>query len=201
MDHLSNLFARYPKLEGQRTEIAAALELLINCFKQQGKLLTCGNGGSAADADHIVGELMKGFYLPRKLSSEEQRRFGEVGDKLQGALPAVSLTQQAALLSALANDVSADMVYAQQVYGYGCPQDVLIGISTSGNASNVIRALEVARAKGMSTILLTGANGGKGAALADVTIKAPATITAEVQEYHLPIYHYLCAAVEAAFFG
>jgi D-sedoheptulose 7-phosphate isomerase len=171
--------------------------------------LVCGNGGSAADAEHIVGELMKGYLLQRPIPDETRARLvaaspesgAYLAGALQGALPAISLVSQASLLSAIANDTAADMVFAQQVYGYGRAGDVLVGISTSGNARNVVYAMQVARAMGMHTCALTGPGGGALKSVADVCICAPGESTPAIQERHLPIYHVLCAMLEEEFFG
>jgi len=174
-----------------------------SCFESGGKLLLCGNGGSAADCDHIVGELMKGFLLKRPVPDEfcnHPALKGE-GKLLQGALPAISLVSQNALSTAYANDVEADMIFAQLVYGLGKTGDVLMGISTSGNARNICHALRVARAAGMKTIGLTGRSGGDMRPLCDFCLCVPADETYRIQEYHLPVYHTLCAMLEAAFFS
>jgi phosphoheptose isomerase len=202
------LVQRYPALLGCRPAIEQAYAALVQSFSDGGKLLICGNGGSAVDSDHIVGELMKAFVKPRTVEQEFQdalaRMFGEdgahTGKMLQGCLPTLSLTSQAALLSAIANDTDATMVYAQQVYGYGQKSDVLLAISTSGNSRNIIRAAQVARVKGMVVIGLTGKTGGKLAPLCDVAIRVPSSVTSEIQEWHLPIYHALCMALEEVFF-
>lgn len=200
MDHLKRLIERYPEMEGMKDEISRVYELMKECFKAGGKLLVCGNGGSAADSDHIVGELMKGFYKMRRLSEDEKIKYGEIGEKLQGALPAIALTQHPALSTAYLNDVDPQMVFAQQVYGYGQKGDVLIGLSTSGNSVNVVAAARVAAAKGMKVIAMTGRDGGALKRISDAAIVAPAQITADIQEYHLPIYHTLCAMIEEYFF-
>lgn len=200
MNHLNRLVERYPALREMSAEINQTFELLRDCFEAGGKLLVCGNGGSSADSDHIVGELMKGFYKLRPLQSDEKDRYGELGDKLQGALPAIALTQHSALSTAFLNDVDPEMVFAQQVYGYGNAGDVFLGLSTSGNSVNVVAAAKVAAAKGMKVITMTGRDGGKLKALSDVCLVAPAQITADIQEYHLPIYHTLCAMIEEYFF-
>lgn len=208
-DLLHTLVSRYPELTACLADIQAAFDLLRATFQRGGKILVCGNGGSAADSEHIVGELMKGYRLPRPLPDAARRRILEawpeegayLADHLQGALPAISLVSQSALLSAFANDVAADMVYAQQVYGYGRPGDALIAISTSGNAANVLHAVQVGRALGLGTIGLTGRDGGRLKAVCDVTIRVPADSTPAIQERHLPIYHTLCALLEEAFFA
>jgi D-sedoheptulose 7-phosphate isomerase len=209
MKHLDELVARYPALATCRADVEAAFRALVDCFSAGGKLLLCGNGGSAADADHIVGELMKGFLSARplpetfraRLRSAEPAIGPAIAEKLQGSLPAINLGAGAALLSAFGNDVDADLAYAQAAHGYGKPGDVLLGLSTSGNAANVRAALCVARAVGMKTIGLTGRGGGKMAGLCDILIAVPATRTFEVQELHLPVYHCLCAMVEAHFYS
>jgi D-sedoheptulose 7-phosphate isomerase len=206
---MERLLERYPDLNRCAPAIRGAYELLERSYRGGGKLLVCGNGGSAADSEHIVGELMKGFVSRRPVPAEFRQKLGEfspqeadyLADHLQGALPAIALVSHTALSSAYANDVAADMIYAQQVYGYGRPGDALLGISTSGNATNVANALRVARALGMSTIGLTGRDGGAMVSLCDVAICAPGQTTAEIQERHLPIYHALCMMLEEAFFS
>lgn len=196
---MENLLKRYPALVSVSDKISQATELIIDVYENGGKVLVCGNGGSAADSEHIVGELMKGFMLKREV--KDKRIPGEIRSKLQGALPAISLPSQSAILSAFINDVDPDMVYAQLVYGYATEKDLVIGISTSGNSKNVVNAIEVARALGAKTISLTGENGGKLLGISDVTISVPECETYKVQEYHLPVYHYICASVEKHFFG
>lgn len=205
---LRKLFLDRPALLPCRAEIGAACELLINCAKARGTVLVCGNGGSAADSEHIVGELMKGFLLRRPLDRTEKEKFAAVpggeriAEKLQGAVRAVSLVSQAGLISAFANDVDAALVYAQQVYGYAeKPQDVLIGLSTSGNSQNVVNAAIAAKACGIRSVGITGSGGGKLGAIADVTIRLPADETFQIQELTLPVYHALCAATEAEIFA
>jgi D-sedoheptulose 7-phosphate isomerase len=208
MDWKIEFLHTHPELESCVPDIEQALDLIKKCFEHGGKLLLCGNGGSAADAEHIVGELMKGYLLKRPLPEVIQNKLRavdpvageELAGKLQGCLPAISLVSQGALISAIANDISADMVYAQQVIGYGREGDVLWGLSTSGNAKNVIAAFKVAKAVGMKTIALTGPTGGMLKSIADVTICAPGDQTASIQEKHQPIYHLLCALLEAEFF-
>lgn len=199
----------YPELKACQKDLDAAERLVISCYSAGGKLLLCGNGGSAADSDHIVGELMKGFLKRRPIDGALYdslvEKFGKAeADKLsaslQGALPAISLNVHGSLTSAFLNDVGSETVFAQGVMGYGRPGDVLICISTSGNSKNCVDAAEVALAKGMSVIAMTGAKESKLSAIATVTLKAPSTETYRVQEYHLPLYHALCADVEAYFF-
>ncbi len=192
------LYERYPALKVCMDDISAALELMIDTYRSGGKILVCGNGGSAADSDHIVGELMKGFLLKREVADE--RIPPHIRGNLQGSLPAISLPSQSAILSAFINDVVPDMMYAQLVYGYANPQDLVIGISTSGNSANVVNAVETAKAMGINTIAMTGHNGGKLGDIATVTIRVPSDETYKIQEYHLPVYHYLCAQTEKEIF-
>ena len=206
---LNQLFSRYPALEDCRQEIVVAYDLLRGCFAAGGRLLVCGNGGSAADSLHIVGELMKGFALPRKLSADWEEKFKQVCpemapylmENLQGALPAISLVSETALSTAYANDQAPDLSFAQQVLGQGMAGDVMLCISTSGNSTNVLYAAAVARAKELRVIGLAGQDGGQLRGLSDVCICAPSRITYQIQEYHLPIYHALCLALEREFFG
>ncbi len=208
MTHLDELVSRYPLLAVVRAEIEAAFHAIIDCYEAGGKLLVCGNGGSAADADHIVGELMKGYLRPRPLASglREKLRAADpelgpvLGENLQIAFAAINVSSISAFATAFGNDVSAELTYAQATGGYGRPGDVLLGISTSGNATNVRAALTMARALEMRTIGLTGNGGGRMAGRCDILIAVPAVRTFEVQELHLPVYHCLCAMVEAHFF-
>jgi D-sedoheptulose 7-phosphate isomerase len=205
---LDVLQTRYADLEPCIPAIRAACEMLRETFAAGGKLLICGNGGSAADSEHIVGELMKGFQSKRpvsdtlrdKLMQHNSERGAYIADRLQGALPAIALSSHTALVTAISNDVAADMIFAQQVYGYGTAGDTLLGISTSGNAESVINALHVARTLGLHTMGLTGQSGGKMRELCDIAICVPFTDTAEIQERHLPIYHALCIMLEQEFF-
>lgn len=205
---LEKLSQDYPQLEACKGSIEEAFNLVKNCYAGNGKVLVCGNGGSAADSEHIVGELMKGFQLKRRICEEDERKIkfiagGEaeyICSNLQGALPAISLVSQVAVASAYINDIAADMVFAQMVYGYAREGDVLIGLSTSGNSINVINAIKVAKAFGVKTIGMTGMNGGKMRGLCDVTICVPSEITYKIQEYHLPVYHTLCSMIEYEFF-
>ncbi len=206
---LEELVARYPQLLPVKDEIRKAAECIIASYEQGGKLLVCGNGGSCSDSDHIVGELMKGFENKRRITEVLKKQLiatdGDRGiylaDKLQHALPAISLTAHSALITAVANDTDADLIFAQQVVGYGNSWDVLIGISSSGNSQNVIDALITAKAKGMSVIGLTGETGGKMKQYCDILINVQGKRTAFVQELHLPVYHVLCLMVENHFFG
>lgn len=208
MQTLEPLIAKFPDLIECREAIQAAGDMLLTCYRNGGKLLVAGNGGSAADAEHIVGELMKGYILKRPIPADDRARlaatwpdgWGVLADRLQGALPAISLVSQTALITAFINDVAPDMFFAQQVYGYGKPGDVFLGITTSGNSPNILQAVKVARAFGLGTIGLTGRGGGGLAGLCDVTICAPAEGATLVQERHLPIYHALCAHLELEFF-
>lgn len=205
---LPELLARYPELDECIPDIDEAFQILTECFENGGKLLICGNGGSAADCEHLVGELMKGFLSKRPLAAEERSSLldafpdeGEyLADRLQGALPAISLVSQIGLITAYANDVAADMIYAQQVFGYGKPGDALIAISTSGNSRNVLNAARVARSRGLATVGFSGRSGGEMADLCDVVVKVPEDDTVKIQERHLPIYHALCSMLEQAFF-
>lgn len=193
------LYERYPALEVCKKDIEKALSMMVETYKKGGKILICGNGGSASDSEHIVGELLKGFKSKRKVTDERVPEHLRKG--LQGSLPAISLPSQSAILSAFINDVDPEMMYAQLVYGYAKEEDMVIGLSTSGNAKNVANAIEVAKCMGAKTLALTGAAESRMSELSDVTIRVPETETYKVQEYHLPVYHYLCAEVEKVFFG
>lgn len=209
MRHIDLLVERYPSLESARNDIVAAYLLLEESYENGGKLLVAGNGGSAADAEHIVGELMKGFKLPRKPEAdfaeklvEENQELGSVlAENLQGALPAIALDGHPALSTAYMNDCEPLLCFAQQVNGYGKSGDVFLGISTSGNSKNVLFAATTAHAKGMKVIGLTGAKDSKLKDMSDVCIKAPQTETYMIQELHLPIYHCLCLMLEDQFFA
>ena len=209
MINLDLLIMRYPHLECCKGNIIIAFEFIRDCYKNGGKLLVCGNGGSAADAEHIVGELMKGFKKARHLASIEVEKLVEIdslmgrtlADNLQGALPAIALDGHPALTTAYMNDCEPIICFAQQVYGYGCKNDVLFAISTSGNSRNVLYAVVAAKAKGMVVIGLTGENDSKLSAMSDVCIRVPSTETYQIQELHLPIYHCLCLMLEDYFFN
>ena len=208
MDHLQQLEERYPRLKPLIPDITAAFKILAESFAQGGKLLIAGNGGSSADAEHIVGELMKSFVKKRKLSesfSETlQKNDPELAQfllpKLQPGLPAIALSGHNSLNTALINDVDGSITFAQQVLGYGMEGDVLLGISTSGNAKNVLYAAACARAKKMKIIALTGGSGGSLGSYADAAIIVPETETYKIQELHLPVYHSLCLMLEDHFF-
>ena len=209
MKQLAILIERYPQLEAVKDEIFKAYEIMEQSYSAGGKLLVAGNGGSAADSEHIVGELMKGFKKPRKLSAGQAEKLkavneelgGVLAENLQGAMPAIALDGHPALTTAYMNDCEPLLCFAQQVNGYGTENDVFIGISTSGNSKNVLFAAVTAKAKGMKVIGLTGAKNSKLTELADVCIKAPETETYMIQELHLPIYHCLCLMLEERFFG
>lgn len=207
--HIEVLVNRYPVLNSVKDEIVEAYFLLVESYKNEGKLLIAGNGGSAADAEHIVGELMKGFKLPRilnenftdKLISENEELGTVLAESLQGALPAIALDGHPALSTAYMNDCEPLLCFAQQVNGYGKAGDVFLGISTSGNSKNILYAATTAHAKGMKVIGLTGAKDSKLTQMSDVCIKVPQTETYMIQELHLPVYHCLCLMLEDEFFG
>lgn len=202
MNYLAQLLSQYPQLRPCEQQLHHAYQLWQRCFCGGGKLLLCGNGGSAADCDHIVGELMKGFLTKRPVPSPMREAFlnesggGFLAEHLQQALPAISLTAHRALNSAFANDIAAELVFAQQVYGYGRQGDLLLALSTSGNSENVVWAVKAARAMGLSTIGISGANGGALKQLCDCTICLPESQTYKIQELTLPVYHALCAQIE-----
>ena len=183
-------------------KLALAVEMITDCFRHGGTLLVCGNGGSAADSAHITGEFVKGFLKKRPLPVELREKIGcDWAATLQQGLSCIDLTSNPGAISATANDISGESVYAQEVLAYGTEGDIIIGISTSGNAENVCRALTVARALGMKIIGLTGIGGGRMAQLCDVLLNVPEKETYKVQELHLPLYHQICARVEAALFS
>lgn len=202
-DNMKTFYERYVELEPQKENIELAIETLEKCFKSGGKILVCGNGGSAADASHIVGELMKGFMSKRPLDEKLAKKINDQFDddaakKLQLGIPCIDLGAQNALNTAFANDVDPELIFAQQVIGYSrnSTNDVLIGLSTSGNSKNVVNAIKAAKAIGLKTISLTGSSESELSRLSDICIKAPAKETYRVQEYHLPIYHYICMELE-----
>lgn len=203
---LTDLFGNYPELRVCEAEVRSAAAILLGSFRSGGKLMVCGNGGSAADSEHAVGELMKSFRFKRPVDSAFADAYREANGAdapswLEGALPAISLVSQTALSTAFGNDEAVVGVFAQQVYGYGKAGDVLLAISTSGNSTNVVEAARVARAKGVKVISLTGSRESALTALSDVCVRVPRDEVFRIQELHLPVYHALCAAVEAALFG
>lgn len=202
---LDELFKRYPALGPCRADVLEAHRLTVGCWEGGGTLYACGNGGSAADSEHVVGELCKSFMFKRPVDqafvSAYRGRFGEEPPAwLEGALPAVSLVSQTALSTAFSNDEAAVGVFAQQAYAYARPGDVLLAISTSGNSANVVEAAKVALARGARVVALTGARESALSEVADACVRVPETETFKVQELHLPVYHALCAAAEARFF-
>lgn len=203
---ITNLLKHYPNIVSCLEQIKKAFFILKETFTGKGKLLVCGNGGSAADAEHISGELMKGFLKKRPLSDALANKIIAMGgtadwvDLLQENLPVIPLSTNTALISAICNDLSSELIFAEQVLGYGLPGDALLAISTSGSSTNVIRAVIVAKSLGLRTIGLTGITGGVLKDLCAVTIQAPADETYRIQEYHLPIYHLLAAMLEEEFF-
>lgn len=201
------LFVRYPALDGCRADVTRAFELMLATYRAGGKVLVCGNGGSASDAEHIVGELLKKFKKHRDIPADVKAKLEATGPdgaalaaKLEGSLAAVTLLSQSGILTAFANDVGWDEAYAQQLLGLGRAGDTLIAISTSGNSRNCVYAALVAKTLGVSVISLTGAGGGRLAGLADAAVRAPETETYKIQEYHLPVYHALCAMLEEELF-
>jgi D-sedoheptulose 7-phosphate isomerase len=209
MNKLEELLTRYPVLDACRDDLASALMLMLDTYRKGGKIMVCGNGGSCADAQHIVGELMKGFLLRRPMTKEQREAFADAlgeedaalfASRMQRGIPAMALDGATGLLTAYANDVDADYIYAQQVFACGQKNDLLIGISTSGNSKNVVNAMKAAKAMGIAGVSLTGAKESKLSALSNVTIRVPETETFKVQELHLPVYHYLCAQMEAIVF-
>jgi len=203
------LLQRHPGLSAVMNSISRAAGMMISCYSSGGKILLCGNGGSSSDAEHVTGELMKTFELPRPLDDSLKQRLEEIGgahgkmlgSKLEHALPAICLSSQTALTSAIANDIGNDMVYAQQIIGYGNENDILIAISTSGNSPNVVNACITAKALNMTVIGLTGESGGKIRRFCDILLNVPESNTALVQELHLPVLHTLCKLVENHFYG
>lgn len=208
LNEIELLAERYPQLERIKDSMEAAVNCMIESYKNGGKMLVCGNGGSAADSLHIVGELMKGFVLKRSLSEEKQNEirmmFPQNADcyisNLQCALPAISLVNETSLMTAYANDNASDLSFAQQVLGYGRKGDVLFVISTSGNSTNVVHAARIAKVNGLKVIGLTGEGGGALKELCDVLLAVPSKVTYQIQELHLPVYHTICLALEKEFF-
>ncbi len=206
---IETLLSNYSDLAPLGAEVARACDLLIACFQGGGQVLACGNGGSAADCEHLVGELMKGYLSTRPLPAAARTALlatsatdgAYLADHLQGALPAISLVSQVGLITAVANDMGPDLIFAQQVQGYGRPGDALIAISTSGNSRNVVLAARVARARGLATLAFTGRSGGALRGVCDVALCVPHDQTAVIQERHLALYHTLCAVVERVLFS
>jgi D-sedoheptulose 7-phosphate isomerase len=202
------LIRRHPLLEETREDILEAARAIVTCFRNDGKLLICGNGGSCADADHMVGELMKSFEkkrplpegLKKHLQSVDEELGNHMADHLQDAVPAISLCAHTSLITAISNDMEADLIFAQQVVGLGNEGDVLLAITTSGNSQNVVNAAVTARAKGLTVIGLTGQSGGRLKSYCDICLTVPALTTPEVQELHLPVYHTLCQLIEENLF-
>lgn len=198
----------HPALSSMEPVIWRSMEAIIACYHLGGKVITCGNGGSASDCEHIVGEFMKGFKLKRSVDAAMRTKLvtlfsydgSLLADKLQRPVQALSLVNHTSLMTAICNDIDAEMIFAQQVYGYCGERDVLLAVSTSGNSNNVLNAVRVAKACGAAIIALTNRDGGKLAQLADITIRVPADETFLVQEMHLPVYHALCAMVESELF-
>jgi D-sedoheptulose 7-phosphate isomerase len=208
MDYIQQLIERYPKLTLVRSDIKAAFEIITESYTKGGKLLIAGNGGSASDAEHIVGELMKSFVkkraLPEAFIREIEKSGHEIAEylvaRLQPGLPAIALSGHNSLNTACINDIDGNITFAQQIYGYGKEGDVFLGISTSGNANNVLYATATAKAKNLKTIALTGRDGGRLKNIADVSIVVPENETYKIQELHLPVYHCLCLMLEDRFF-
>ena len=207
--HIDTLIERYPKLLICRESIQEAYDILKKAYTNGRKLLVCGNGGSASDSEHIVGELMKEFKLKREVYKDQAEAMKQIdpelgsilAEHLQGALPAITLTGHSSLTTAFMNDCLPELIFAQQVNGYGKPNDVFLGISTSGNSRNVLFAAVAAKSRGMKVLGLTGYHPCRLAQLADVCIQVPETETYRIQELHLPVYHCLCMMLEEHFFG
>ena len=206
---IKDLFTRYPALFQIAEDIESALKEIILCYENRGKLLLCGNGGSAADCEHIAGELMKGFLKKRPVSDKMRAEMksasshleDDIISRLQCGLPAISLPSMTALCTACINDIDPELVYSQPLMALGNKGDILLAISTSGNSGNICNAAKVAKALGLKVIGLTGASGGKLKNIADICICVPEEETYKVQELHIPVYHYICAETEAHFFG
>lgn len=195
------LFERYPALGQCRQDVAAAFEVLLSSYRAGGKMLVCGNGGSAADAEHIVGELLKKFKKHRDVPPAVAAKLRpELAEMLEGSLPAISLVSMGGIITAFANDVAWDAAFAQQVLGLGRAGDALTALSTSGNSENCVAAAEVMKAVGGRAVAFTGARESRLSAVCDVTIRVPETETYRVQELHLPVYHALCAMLEEELF-
>ena len=206
MNYVEKLVQKYPELKPQQKSIQAFCDAIVTSYKRDGKIMLCGNGGSAADAEHITGELLKGFMTKRPVSEKKKKIFNKFFENevdaslLQEGIPAIPLVSLTSGLSAFINDVSPELAYAQMVFAMGKKQDTLVVISTSGNSVNTVKAAQVAKAMGIKTVALVGKDGGKLKEIADIVIIAPANQTYQVQEYHLPIYHAVCAEVERVLF-
>jgi D-sedoheptulose 7-phosphate isomerase len=208
-EFLDELVVRHPRVKNLIPAIEAAIDAMYQSYLNGGTMLFCGNGGSAADSEHIVGELMKGFVLPRPITSDLKHKLEDLfpsdseylSKYLQRGMPAISLVSQTALSTAFSNDNAPDLVFAQQVLGYGKKGDIFFGITTSGNSKNVVYAAEVAKALGLTVIGLTGESGGKMKDISDILINVPEKETFKVQELHLPIYHIICLCLENRIFG
>jgi D-sedoheptulose 7-phosphate isomerase len=206
---LNDLIKRYPPISDLKENIWLTYQIILESLKNGGTVFTCGNGGSASDSEHIAGELLKGFVLKRELDEKTKQvffeKFGKDGanlaDKLQYGLRAISLTSHPAFITAFANDVDADLIFAQQLFGLGRKDDVLIAISTSGNSPNIYNCVLTASMMGIKTVLMTGKIGGRCAGLVDIALKMPENEAYKIQEYHLPIYHTLCLMIEDYFYG
>ena len=206
---LRQLFEKYPGLSGLNEVISEAVRAIINCYTREGKLLICGNGGSSADAEHMVAELMKSFEIQRPLEKSFRERLiklygkrgGYLAEKLEHGLSAISLSAHSALTTAISNDTDADLIFAQQVISYGNEKDILIAISTSGNSQNVVDACITAKAMNMKIIGISGKNGGKMKNYCDILIKVPETGTAYIQEMQRPVLHTICRIIENHFYG
>ena len=198
---INDLLKRRPELSACVDDVIRAHEAMRDCYRKSGKMLLCGNGGSAADAEHWAGELLKGFCHKRPLHQKHKDVLpADLADKLQYALPAIALTGFTSLGTAFLNDVDPHLIYAQLVWGLGSPGDVLVGISTSGNAKNVCAAMEAAKGRGLLRVGLTGRTGGRLVSHCDICVRAPSDETYLIQEFHLPIYHTLCLMLEDDFF-
>ena len=206
LTHLNTFTTRYARMSDFAPALSRATELICGCARSGGKVLTCGNGGSASDSEHIAAELMKAFILPRPVSSDDAQKLnaggaGDLAPKLQRGVATVALTSNAAIMTAVANDTDAQMIFAQQAFVLGRAGDILIGLSTSGNSGNVVNALKVARSLGLHTIGFTGSKTAAMDNLCDVLFKVPETETYKIQECHFPIYHTLCLMVEQELYG
>ena len=201
MKYIEILINNYPSLSEVKSDIESAIHTLVNAFRNGNKLLVCGNGGSAADSEHIAGELMKGFLLKRELTDDDKHIYKEYGDLLQYGLPCIPLTSFTSLSTAVINDNSAEMMFAQQVFVLGQENDVLIALSTSGNSKNIVAAADVANNKRLKIISITGGNDSKLSEISDITIRIPQKETYRIQELTLPVYHAICAEIEEYFYN